>query len=140
MSAHASIPSCACTGVLFVIQGCGQQKLAKNWGDGLATDPAAIASMGLSDPNPFFAALLQKPYLSQARPARRRTCCHAAFSSFWNSSLEASWPDLVHASSPKLFPHRRTCDIPCCRRWWWGPTCTRHPSRAAMKTAQRCAG
>ena len=58
---------CARAGVLFVIQGCGQQKLAKNWGDGLATDPAVIAAMGLSDPNPFFAALLQKPYLSQAR-------------------------------------------------------------------------
>ena len=69
MRAHASVLSCACAGVLFVIQGCGQQKLAKNWGDGLATDPAVIASMGLSDPNPFFAALLQKPYLSQARRA-----------------------------------------------------------------------
>ena len=65
---------CACAGVLFVIQGCGQQKLAKNWGDGLATDPAVIASMGLSDPNPFFAALLQKPYLLQARPHAEGSC------------------------------------------------------------------
>ena len=46
----------------FIVQGCGQQGLAKNWGDGLATDPAVIAA-GASDPRPFFEALLKKPYL-----------------------------------------------------------------------------
>ena len=56
--------------MLFIIQGCGQQKLAKNWGDGLATDAAVVQAMGLSDPNPFFAALMQKPYLAQVRPGR----------------------------------------------------------------------
>jgi hypothetical protein len=52
-------------GFLFVIEGCGQAGLAKNWGDGLATDPALIASRGLSDPRPFFTALLDKPYVNQ---------------------------------------------------------------------------
>jgi len=64
--------------VLFIVQGCGQQPLAKNWGDGLATDAAVVAAMGLSDPNPFFSALMQKPYLSQARPCRSPTCLRRA--------------------------------------------------------------
>jgi hypothetical protein len=51
--------------VLFIIEGAGQGPLGKNWGDGTCTDPAIIAARGLSDPNPFFTELLQKPYLSQ---------------------------------------------------------------------------
>jgi len=51
--------------VLFLVEGCGQGPLGKNWGDGIATDPQIISSRGLSDPNPFFSALLQKPYLNQ---------------------------------------------------------------------------
>lgn len=51
--------------VLFLVEGAGQGALGKNWGDGTATDPNVISSRGLSDPNPFFSALLQKPYLSQ---------------------------------------------------------------------------
>ncbi len=51
--------------VLFLIEGAGQGALGKNWGDGSATDPTIISARGLSDPNPFFSALLQKPYLSQ---------------------------------------------------------------------------
>jgi hypothetical protein len=47
------------------VEGNGQPGLAKNWGDGLATDPALVSSLGLSDPNPFFTALLGKPYLDQ---------------------------------------------------------------------------
>jgi len=47
---------------LYVIEGCGQAGLAKNWGDGIATDAHLIASRGLSDPNPFFTTLLTKPY------------------------------------------------------------------------------
>ena len=34
------------------------------WGDGFVTDNATIAANGLSDPNPFFTALLAKPYLN----------------------------------------------------------------------------
>jgi hypothetical protein len=51
--------------VLFLVEGAGQGNLGKNWGDGTAADPTVISSRGLSDPNPFFSALLQKPYLSQ---------------------------------------------------------------------------
>lgn len=36
-----------------------------NWGDGLAADTDIISSKGISDTNPFFRALLQKPYLNQ---------------------------------------------------------------------------
>ena len=51
--------------MLFIVEGAGQGPLGKNWGDGTCTDPAIIAARGLSDPNPFFIELLQKPYLSQ---------------------------------------------------------------------------
>lgn len=53
------------TGVLFLIEGCGQYNLAKNWGDGIASDSGLISSLGLSDTNPFFRTLLNKPYLNQ---------------------------------------------------------------------------
>ena len=51
--------------VLFFIEGTGQQGLAYNWGDGLATDKSAIAAAGVSDPNAFFTALMSRPYLQQ---------------------------------------------------------------------------
>ena len=47
------------------MEGAGQGALGKNWGDGIATDPQIISSRGLSDPNLFFSALLQKPYIDQ---------------------------------------------------------------------------
>jgi hypothetical protein len=50
---------------LFFIQGSGQTwKGAMNWGDGFITDPTLISQTGMSDPNPFFQALLSKPYLN----------------------------------------------------------------------------
>jgi hypothetical protein len=49
-------------GCLFFIEGTGQGKIKANWGDGFATDVDLIKEKGLSDPNPFFKALLQKPY------------------------------------------------------------------------------
>ena len=52
-------------GMLFMVEGCGQNGLAQNWGDGLATDPALVSERGLSDPNPFFTGLLAKPYAGQ---------------------------------------------------------------------------
>jgi hypothetical protein len=58
---HATL----CADVLFLVEGCGQGALGKNWGDGTATDPTIISARGLSDPNPFFNALLTKPYLDQ---------------------------------------------------------------------------
>ena len=52
-------------GFLYVLEGCGQANLAKNWGDGMAVDERLVRERGLSDPNPFFRALLTRPYLSQ---------------------------------------------------------------------------
>lgn len=50
---------------LFFIEGTGQGGINANWGDGFATDPELIKKCGLSDPNPFFQALLHKPYADQ---------------------------------------------------------------------------
>ncbi len=50
---------------LFFIEGTGQGGINANWGDGFTTDPDLIKKCGLSDPNPFFQALLHKPYVNQ---------------------------------------------------------------------------
>jgi hypothetical protein len=50
---------------LFFVEGTGQGGIGANWGDGFTTDPILISRNGLSDPNPFFKALLQKPYTNQ---------------------------------------------------------------------------
>jgi hypothetical protein len=49
---------------LFLIEGCGQLGMAMNWGDGYITDASLIRIGGLSDPNPFFTTLLDRPYLN----------------------------------------------------------------------------
>jgi len=52
--------------VLFFVEGLGQSSpIANNWGDGLCTDKNLIRQYGLSDPNPFFTAVMDRPYLSQ---------------------------------------------------------------------------
>ncbi len=50
---------------LLFVEGTGQGGIGANWGDGFATDHNLITQYGLSDPNPFFQALLQKPYVNQ---------------------------------------------------------------------------
>lgn len=50
---------------LYFIEGTGQGGINANWGDGFATDVDLIRKSGLSDPNPFFQALLEKPYVDQ---------------------------------------------------------------------------
>lgn len=50
-----------------MIEGTGQTAWASNWGDGFATDVSVLKDRthgALSDPNPFFTALLDgtKPY------------------------------------------------------------------------------
>lgn len=52
-------------GFLYVLEGCGQANLSKNWGDGMAVDPDLVKNRQLTDPNPFFRTLMTKPYLSQ---------------------------------------------------------------------------
>lgn len=51
--------------VLFFIEGTGQGDIDANWGDGFATEPMLISEHQLSDPTPFFEALLEKPYVDQ---------------------------------------------------------------------------
>lgn len=53
--------------VLFFVQGTGQKTegLVANWGDGLATSAALLKALPLSDPNPFFQALMKQTYLNQ---------------------------------------------------------------------------
>jgi hypothetical protein len=51
--------------VLFFIEGAGQGGIGCNWGDGFCTNETLIKQFGLSDPNPFFQALMAKPYLNQ---------------------------------------------------------------------------
>ena len=53
------------SGVLFLLEGAGQQGLGANWGDGFCCDPALIRRHDLSDPNPLFRAILKKPYRNQ---------------------------------------------------------------------------
>lgn len=52
-------------GVLFLLEGAGQSGLALNWGDGMAADSSLISQYGISNTNPFYQALLKKPYLNQ---------------------------------------------------------------------------
>jgi hypothetical protein len=47
--------------------GTGQNMFGLNWGNGFITDYNIINSRGLSDPNPFFASLVRKPYADKVR-------------------------------------------------------------------------
>jgi hypothetical protein len=51
--------------LLFFVEGAGQGGIQANWGDGFCTNSQVIAQYGLSDPNPFFQALLTRSYLNQ---------------------------------------------------------------------------
>lgn len=51
---------------IFLINGGGQGLYAAlNWGDGFVTDKAIIKEYKIADANPFFSALMKKPYLSR---------------------------------------------------------------------------
>lgn len=50
---------------LLLVEGTGQSGLAKNWGDGLATTAKVVHDRRLSDANPFFAAVVRRPYASR---------------------------------------------------------------------------
>ena len=49
---------------LIFIEGTAQGALESNWGDGFATDDAAVAQ-GVSNPKNFFTQLVSKPYVNQ---------------------------------------------------------------------------
>ena len=52
---------------IYFIEGAGQQNFVTAWGDGFVTDPAIISQNKLSDPRPFFDALLKKAYVNRVR-------------------------------------------------------------------------
>lgn len=74
-------------------------------GDGFVTDPALIRSAGLSDANPFFAALLRRPYASRtvlaphmyppAATAARLNGTATGSGPELFSKLDASWGQLA---------------------------------------------
>lgn len=49
---------------LIFIEGVAQSALEANWGDGFATDNAAV-QQGISNPKNYFTQLLSKPYINQ---------------------------------------------------------------------------
>jgi aryl-phospho-beta-D-glucosidase BglC (GH1 family) len=72
----------AAPGLLFAIEGTGQLSIWANWGDGFATNASVIASTSISDPRPFFTALLAKPYRDRvvlAPHVRTCSCCGSAW-------------------------------------------------------------
>nr|QOL01204.1 putative extracellular protein TR9_013c [Trebouxia lynnae] len=53
-------------GALLFVEGTAQSGLAYNWGDGLASTPAALHQYGgISDAGLFFEQVMSKPYLNQ---------------------------------------------------------------------------
>jgi hypothetical protein len=63
-----------CQDCLFLVEGSGQSNANINWGDGFATDVEFIARKGIADPNAFFKALLDRPYLSQVAASPHYYC------------------------------------------------------------------
>ena len=50
---------------LMLVEGTGQLgKVAMNWGDGFATDPAIVQAGGVQSAAPFFTKMMRKPYLN----------------------------------------------------------------------------
>ena len=115
----------ACAGVLFLVEGAGQGALGKNWGDGIATDPQIISSRGLSDPNAFFTALLQKPYLSQViiGPHVYPPSISQAAEETQVSSCPLDLP--AHLNRPHPFVYNPVAEAPPQPGHQWAPLCTR---------------
>ena len=76
-------------GFVALVEGCGQPGLARNWGDGFATDPSVLASRRLSDPRPFLDALVGRRYVGQVALAP-----HVYPPSISQATDEASGPGL----------------------------------------------
>jgi hypothetical protein len=52
-------------GFVVLVEGCGQHGLARNWGDGLASEEGILSSRRLSDPRPFLSTLVRRPFARQ---------------------------------------------------------------------------
>ena len=115
----------ACAGVLFLVEGAGQGALGKNWGDGIATDSQVISSRGLSDPNAFFTALLQKAYLSQViiGPHVYPPSISQAAEETQVSSRPLDLP--AHLNRPHPFFYSPVAEAPPQPGHQWAPPCTR---------------
>ena len=58
-----------CPTCIFLVEGGGQANYCStNWGNGFATSKAIVGQNGVSDATPFFQAVLNQPWLSQACP------------------------------------------------------------------------
>lgn len=78
--------------VLFFIEGLGQSSpIANNWGDGLCTDKATIAQYGISDPNPFFTALMDRDYLDQVLAAFYIRLCLQPASAYIYMTIQCAY-------------------------------------------------
>jgi aryl-phospho-beta-D-glucosidase BglC (GH1 family) len=114
----------AVPGLLFFVEGTGQGGINAGWGDGFATNPGVISSAGLSDPRPFFTALLAKPYrnrtvvsphVSRAQRVLANTRLHISPCSTMRESMNTLY----------LLPRALRADIPglCHRQWQRGVGC-----------------
>lgn len=50
---------------LFMVEGAGQVAFNLNWGDGFVSNPDIANQYGIMSAQPFFSALLKKPYVNQ---------------------------------------------------------------------------
>jgi hypothetical protein len=55
----------ASDGLLFFVEGTGQNMWGLSWGNGFITDMEIINGAGISDANPFFQQLAGKPYVDR---------------------------------------------------------------------------
>ena len=83
-----------CAAMIFLVEGCGQTNLAKNWGDGLATDPALVSSYNIDSAASLFTALLKRSYVNQVC-----LCCKTT--AVWGS-IFALTSSVTSSSSAKL--------------------------------------
>jgi hypothetical protein len=104
--------------LLFFIQGTGQTAYGLTWGNGFVTNSTLITRHSLSDPNPFFKALLTKAYRNKVRGCRHT---RAWLAGWLNHPLNASYSAAVELHcltclapgwSVAMRPGPRRCFVP----------------------------